>query len=1231
MAFLPPKIDQRTYEEIVEQTKEFAQQFTDWQPTNETGKIDAGEALIRIFGKMIKLVSDRLNKVPEKNFLVFLNLIGGELIPPQPAKVPLTFYLAEGSAVDGLVPAYTQVSAPPAEGSDEEIVFETDLELVVTTAQLKAVFVREPSQDKYSDRSLAAIGEEDGAFLAFAGDRPIEHSLYITCPEIFNLPELPELKLIITTDNITQFPSKLNWFYWDDSQWQEQSPSRTTNGNELTFSFTNLPIPTASEIQGETGKWLKANLTNVLVSSPKITDIKGEINITKSDLVPDVCLFNSSPLDLTKDFYPFGEQPEFNDTFYIALHEPFIKPNTIITLGLRCKSISDYNDLNIVWEISDGEEWKEITTDNGIVKSKRRILPSKLTPSPDFTREITAILEFSGEIPLPSTVNGETRYWIRARIKKGHYGQTASEREYPFYEHLAVLAKEVDKEATEIEVDNLDLFKVGDSIRLLPNTEGFPEEHTITEITQSSNKLTLNSGIINDNLAVGTRVMRKLIITETIPPTYDPPLIQSLKLSYKFTITEEAIYFANNDFIYTHAKQLTTNLKAEANQGDKLLTLAEITGLTVGQFLTIEDENYQIEAIDSKINQVLLTSTVKDKYPNETSVEYIFQPFTPTVDKDHTLYLGFDRSFENKTVTLYAQVEPPFPEELSRDITSKTVLTEAANSGEKILKLSDITGWEIGDEIEIQNLAIKQYDKYEISNIDELQITVNQTLEQNYSKDSRVVYPKKPELVWEYSSPLGWQPLGVKDETKGFSQRGLIQFIAPIDLSQMENFGEELYWLRVRWQGGNFIAKPRLRRLLTNTIWAVQANTITEEILGSSNADPNQVFVANNTPILQGQQLEVEERQIPPELESDRFTVIRDDIGEIEEVWVKWHKVADFYSSGAGDRHYTLDPQTGEIHFGDGIAGMIPPRGRNNIRFFLYRTGGGEQGNIAAETISQLKTTIPYIDRGINLEPSAGGAQQETLDRLKERVPKQLRHRDRAVTAQDMADLAYEASTDVARVKVVTPDMMTSNFSPLDENLWLDPNNPDVSFQDTFNQISGISNTVTKGNSGEIMEEIKRRAGQVKLIILPDSKARQPIPSLALLEQVASYIHSRCEGTVDLVVTAPKWQEISVTVTITPISLEGVDRVRDRVKQRLEVFLHPLTGGSGKGWEFGRYPKESDFYAIIQAIPDVDHVDSLTIDVDHVDSLTIDGVSIETPLSADTLIFSGNHTVYVKG
>ena len=1041
--------------------------------------------------------------------------------------------------------------------------FETDRELVVTTAQLQAIFVREPSQDRYRDCTLEATGQKDEAFLAFAGDRSIPHSLYINCPEIFALPEIDNLDLIITgdTDQVQSLQEKLDWSYWDGSQWNQLKNPPTYNNDK--FTFPKLPILNASEINGKTAKWLQAKLTNIdsniSANLPRITNIQGSIDITQSNLIPEVCLFNNAPLDLSKDFYPFGEQPELNDTFYIALPDTYIKPNATITITINLTNKPVENNVEITWEIGNGQIWQKVDLSNNI----------KFTES-----QQEATLEFSNRnnMPSPSTVNGETRYWIRARITKGHYGKAASERKYPVYDALAVLREKVNQNTQEIQVDSVDLFQKEDTIRLYPNTEDrFPEEHKITSNPNIQTKtLTLEGKIINQDLAIGTRVMRKSIITETIPTTYDPPLIKSLKLTYKFKIEETAIYIANNDFNYYEPKSITTKLKQKAATNDRLLNLESVKGLTVAEFLTINSENYQIETINAATKQVILTSAISQEYEPNTPVNYHFRPFTSTVDKEPTLYLGFDKSFDNKTVTLYVQVEPPLPDELATDIAG---------------------------EIE------------------------------------------KPKLVWEYSSPLGWQTLGVQDETKAFSQRGLIQFIAPVDFHKRETFGKQLYWLRVRWQDGNFRVSPRLRRILTNTMWAVQATTLTEEILGSSNSDPKQVFVANNTPILLGQQLEVEEGQIPPDLESNRVKVIRDELGEIESVWVLWQKVGDFHGSVASDRHYTLDRQTGEIRFGDGLAGMIPPRRRNNIRLSFYQTGGGKQGNVSSETISQLKTTIPYIDRVINLEAAAGGAEQESLERLKQRVPKELRHRDRAVTLDDMEDLAYEASTDVARVKVVTPDLLNANFSPFNENFWLDPNNPNISLDDVLaSQPWQTMNEDEKANNKKIIEDINDNAGQVKLIILPNSSERQPVPSLALLEQIENYIRFRCPPTMDLVVTAPKWKKVTVETTIVPISLEKVDLLKDKVKQTLETFLHPLTGGRRQqGWEFGRHPHGSDFYSIIQSIPGVDWVNSLKVFVDSQAVFSSDKPESEhnkkndLSLMADTLIYSGNHIVNLSG
>ena len=70
------------------------------------------EALIRIFARYSEIIIDRLNQVPEKNFLAYLDLLGVSPVPPLPARVPLTFVPTAGSPAGVRVPPRTQVAAP---------------------------------------------------------------------------------------------------------------------------------------------------------------------------------------------------------------------------------------------------------------------------------------------------------------------------------------------------------------------------------------------------------------------------------------------------------------------------------------------------------------------------------------------------------------------------------------------------------------------------------------------------------------------------------------------------------------------------------------------------------------------------------------------------------------------------------------------------------------------------------------------------------------------------------------------------------------------------------------------------------------------------------------------------------------------------------------------------------------------------------------------------------------
>src|SRR5205807_6082108 len=132
------------------------------------------------------------------------------------------------------------------------------------------------------------------------------------------------------------------------------------------------------------------------------------------------------------------------------------------------------------------------------------------------------------------------------------------------------------------------------------------------------------------------------------------------------------------------------------------------------------------------------------------------------------------------------------------------------------------------------------------------------------------------------------------------------------------------------------------------------------ETLGSSDGTPNQSFKSTHAPVLSGQQLQVRGPEMPSSEEQDAIaeeegtnaiSVIRDAAGKPSEIWVRWHEVQDFYASNSRSRHYTLDHLTGQVSFGDGRSGLIPPIGSGNLRLALYRSGGGLRGNVAAGSV----------------------------------------------------------------------------------------------------------------------------------------------------------------------------------------------------------------------------------------------------------------------------------------
>jgi hypothetical protein len=67
---------------------------------------------------------------------------------------------------------------------------------------------------------------------------------------------------------------------------------------------------------------------------PRISSLRISAQIAHTALNPDAAFLNQAPLDPTKDFFPLGQKPAFNDTFYIASDEAFSKPRAAVTIDI---------------------------------------------------------------------------------------------------------------------------------------------------------------------------------------------------------------------------------------------------------------------------------------------------------------------------------------------------------------------------------------------------------------------------------------------------------------------------------------------------------------------------------------------------------------------------------------------------------------------------------------------------------------------------------------------------------------------------------------------------------------------------------------------------------------------------------------------------------------------------------------------------------------------------------
>jgi hypothetical protein len=451
----PPKIDSRGVQDLIAQMKEMVPHYTpEWRFTPEDP--DPGTALFMLFSEMFQENIKRLNRVPTKNMIAFLNMFDVSLLPARPSGAYVTFSLNEGTREPVFISAGTQIAAPGEEG---DLVFETERPMLLTPAGWKAAFFSSRKHDtiyRISDDFLTAsrLGQASPTTLFRLQDAEDlqDHALFLENSALFTVFETAQIEIRIgnsakryeeeaVCEQLAD-PRLTEWLYASDSGWTAFDQVESKD-NRLILTKSHLGEIVEREVDGHTGRWIQCRLKrhphgvkSLAESRLSLDRIEAKTDyvdyLERGGIKPDQLFYNDIQADPT-GFYPFGDQFALYGAFYLASREALSKKDGLVTLGFSIKaelnrfqpeldqqinwkmvmkkSQFDKPDsprvsiAQVAWEYWNGNAWVRLE----VKKEAEKLFYHPAEEKKQITFRCPKDLE-------PSMVNGHSNFWIRARI-----------------------------------------------------------------------------------------------------------------------------------------------------------------------------------------------------------------------------------------------------------------------------------------------------------------------------------------------------------------------------------------------------------------------------------------------------------------------------------------------------------------------------------------------------------------------------------------------------------------------------------------------------------------------------------------------------------------------------------------------------------------------------------------------------------------------------------------------
>lgn len=455
-----PIIDQRNRSRLIEQIKKMAPFYApEWRFRPEDP--DPGTALALMFVHLLEGNIRRLNQVPYKNFLAFLNRFHVEIAQARPALTQVTFRLAEGTPDSVFVDKGAQLAAEVL-GEEEPIIFETARPILLTNAQLLDMLTISPKRDR-----IVKIAEEDTwsslrqnhkgtAIYGIEGDNLQEHTMYIRHDFLFVLEHPSFLELAISnaqneyaikeTVGLLSDTTKVIWEYYHGGEWiafdrvyGHRSLIRLIKLNKLSLD--------SFEYEGMDGHWIRCRAYSLDERSggASLSKVQFDRVLIKSEfaaatdedgMLPERLYFNDMQIDAEDSCEPFGDFFAPYGLFYISNREALCKRGAHISIrfdlefkqhrflpdkppAIHWKPIMKRHEIdkteipdlvtiaNVQWEYWNGSAWVMLD-----VQPESRALFSVPWEGVQ-ERELSFVCpEDMQEIG----VNAEENYWIRGRI-----------------------------------------------------------------------------------------------------------------------------------------------------------------------------------------------------------------------------------------------------------------------------------------------------------------------------------------------------------------------------------------------------------------------------------------------------------------------------------------------------------------------------------------------------------------------------------------------------------------------------------------------------------------------------------------------------------------------------------------------------------------------------------------------------------------------------------------------